>query len=239
MIPIKKGAEPPELKELRQKAIEKKLSPQNAYDTLKGKRKGIVRQSLLQEQGHLCAYCMCRIPRNDVCAGIAPIRIEHYISRNPNDDRDIGQGLDYENLLAVCNGNIASSDHNHKFDDLTCDAHKKNTDLHKVNPCISETLESIFYHVDGEIDAYDPDVKTDLVEILNLNCPKSPIVSEREAALSELILNMNDFQGNDLINYCRISLKSFQDEQDNKTPYQGILIWYLKSILDKLTKPKT
>lgn len=56
--------------------------------------------------------------------------------------------------------------------------------LHKVNPCISETLESIFYHVDGEIDAYDPDVKTDLVEILNLNCPKSPIVSEREAALS-------------------------------------------------------
>lgn len=74
MIPIKKGVEPPELKILRQKSIEKGLSPEEAYDTLKGSTKEIVRQSLLQEQGHLCAYCMCRIPRNDVCAGIAPIR---------------------------------------------------------------------------------------------------------------------------------------------------------------------
>ncbi|MGN0604829.1 MAG: retron system putative HNH endonuclease [Oscillospiraceae bacterium] len=235
MIPIKKGVEPPELKTLRQKSIEKGLSPEEAYDTLKGNTKEIVRQSLLKEQGHLCAYCMCRIPRNDVCAGIAPIRLEHLVSRNPKDGRDIGQGLDYNNLLAVCNGNTASSDFKRKSIDLTCDVHKGNTDLHKVNPCIPETLESIFYYVDGRIDATDPDVRADLLDTLNLNCPKSPIVSEREAALSALMSNMDEVQEDELINYCKIRLKAFQDEQENKTPYQGILIWYLESLLKTLT----
>lgn len=235
MIPIKKGVEPPKLQILRQKSIEKGLSPEEAYNTLKGNTKKIVRQSLLQEQGHLCAYCMCRIPRNDVCAGIAPIRLEHLVSRNPKDGRDIGQGLDYNNLLAVCNGNAASFTSKRKSIDLTCDVHKGNTDLHKVNPCIPETLESIFYHVDGKIDATDPDVKIDLLDTLNLNCPKSPIVLEREAALSELMSNMNKVQEDELINYCKTRLEAFQDEQENKTPYQGILIWYLESLLKALT----
>jgi len=98
MIPIKKNTEPPELTELKRRAMERNLSPEEAYKTLKGNKKEKVRQSLLQEQGQLCAYCMCRIPRTDVDAGIAAIRIEHYTARNPADGRDVGQGLDYNNL---------------------------------------------------------------------------------------------------------------------------------------------
>lgn len=239
MIAINKGVEPAELTELRRKAIKKGLSPEEAYKKLKGNNKEIVRQSLLREQGHLCAYCMCSIPRNDVSAGVTPIRIEHYVPRNTKDRRDVGQGLDYNNLLAVCNGNVDSSTLNREPIDFTCDVHKGNKELLKVNPCIPETLTSIFYYVDGKIDATDSDVRSDLIDTLNLNCSKSPIVSEREAALSELMMNMAEVQESELIDYCKSRLKTFQDEQDNKTPYQGILIWYLKSVLDALTASAT
>lgn len=105
MIPIHKGAEPAELKRLREAAERKGLSPKDAYDTLREPLKRDIRNKLIEEQGALCAYCMCRIPRNDVDPNIAPIVIEHRIPRNPEDGRDVGQGLDYGNMLAVCHGN--------------------------------------------------------------------------------------------------------------------------------------
>lgn len=238
MIPIRKNIEPRELTELRRKAIEKGLSPENAYRTLKGTTKEKVRNSLLQEQGQLCAYCMCKIPRNDVDAEIAPIVIEHYVARNPVDGRDVGQGLDYNNLLAVCNGNRADKARNHSFVDLTCDAHRENTEFRKVNPCDPNTLDSIFYTMDGKIDSTDPDVKVDIIDTLNLNCVSSPLVSERESSLSELLLHMDLIEECDLADYCKNLLSVFQSELDNKTPYQGILIWYLQSMLDALNANK-
>ncbi|MBT9775874.1 TIGR02646 family protein [Clostridium sp. MCC353] len=234
MIPIRKSTEPPELTKLRKNAIEKGLSPDDAYKTLKGTKKEKVRNSLLHEQGQLCAYCMCRIPRNDVDADIAPIVIEHYLARNPVDGRDVGQGLDYNNLLAVCNGNRAGKAKKHSFVDLTCDAHRGNTEFRKINPCDPDTLTSIFYTMDGKIDSTDPDVKIDLIDTLNLNCASSPLVSEREASLSELLLDMDSVEESNLTDYCKSRLSVFRSEIDNKTPYQGILIWYLQSMLDAL-----
>lgn len=238
MIPIRKRSEPSELTELRKKAIERGLSPEEAYKTLKGIEKEKVRHSLLLEQGHLCAYCMCRIPRNDVDADIAPIVIEHYVARNPIDGRDVGQGLDYNNLLAVCNGNRAEKAKKHLYIDLTCDAHRGNTEFRKINPCDANTLVSIFYTSDGKIDSSDPDVKIDIVDTLNLNCESSPLISEREAALSELLMDMASVEEDDLMEYCQRCLRAFQSEQDNKTQYQGILIWYLKSMLETLSDVK-
>lgn len=234
MIPIRKNTEPPELTELRRKAIEKGLTPKDAYKTLRGAKKEKVRNSLLQEQGQLCAYCMCRIPRNDVDAEIAPIVIEHYVARNPVDGRDVGQGLDYNNFLAVCNGNRADKAKKHSFIDLTCDAHRENTEFRKINPCDPDTLISIFYTMDGKIDSTDPDVKVDIFDTLNLNCVSSPLISEREASLSELLIDLDSVEECDLTNYCKSRLSAFQSEIDNKTPYQGILIWYLQSMLDAL-----
>lgn len=104
MIPITKKAEPDGLAELRQQAIERGLSPEEAYDTLCNPLKEHVRGSLVEEQGGLCAYCMCRIPRSDA-GDQPPINIEHFISRNPVSGMDVGQGLDYRNFFAVCHGN--------------------------------------------------------------------------------------------------------------------------------------
>ena len=62
MILIKKGTPPSELEELKQKAEFLGLSDKEGYDLLRNPLKKEVRNSLVQEQGHLCAYCMRRIP---------------------------------------------------------------------------------------------------------------------------------------------------------------------------------
>ena len=215
MIKIQKGNEPEKLTKLRQRTIAAGLPPKEAYKRLKNPLKGQVRQCLVDEQGGLCAYCMCRIPRA------------------PSDGRDVGQGLDYQNLLAVCHGNRASGG-TRKFMDLTCDAHRENTEFRKVNPCISDTLTSIFYQLDGKIGASDPDVSFDLLETLNLNCSSSPLIAERKAALDSLILALGNVAEDVLFDYCIAALEEFQAESNPKTPYVGILIWYLETLIDGL-----
>ena len=227
MIPIKKGSEPSELTKLREENAG--LSPKEAYEQLRNPLKKKVRQQLVDEQGGLCAYCMCRIPRLDAPAWPG-IVIEHIVPRNPADGRDIGQGLDYNNLLAVCHGNRGPSG-TREFADLTCDAHRKNTEFRKVNPCCPETLQSIFYHLDGRIDASDPDVRFDLVDTLNLNSLNAPILNERKAALDSLFEDLGAIEAKDLMEYCEILLNTFSIETNPKTPYVGILIWYLQLFL--------
>lgn len=233
MIEIKKNTEPIELRTLREQAARDGISPEEAYKRLQcnSELKKKVKDSLITEQGKLCAYCMCRIPRNDVAVEIAPITIEHFIPRNPEDGRDVGQGLDYNNLLAVCHGNRGPKGTRHE-NDLTCDAHRKNTEFMKINPCDPETLQTITYTLDGKIDATDIEVRKDLVDTLNLNCPTSPLISERKAALDGLIeeiCTIEDEEG--LRTYCGEILDSFQNETGEKTPYVGILIWYLRQLV--------
>ncbi len=233
MIAIQKRREPEGLARLRQKAIEKELSPKESYALLKNPLKEQVRDSLVEEQGQICAYCMCRIPRQDVDPVITPIIVEHMVARSPGDGRNIGQGLDYHNFVAVCHGNRGPHG-SRTISDLTCDGHKENAEFRKVNPCRPETLTSITYTLDGKIDAADPDVRFDLIHTLNLNCPSSPLITERKAALESLIDEMGLVPADDLAAYCSGILKGFQAETNPKTPYVGILIWYLESMVSAM-----
>lgn len=102
----------------------------------------------------------------------------------------------------------------------------------KINPCDPETLQTITYTLDGKIDATDIDVRKDLVDTLNLNCQTSPLISERKAALDGLIeeiCTIEDEEG--LRTFCGEILDSFQNETGEKTPYVGILIWYLRQLV--------
>lgn len=232
MIFIQKRSEPEGLRLLRENAARRGLTPKQAYKTLRNPLKQDVLDALVEEQGHLCAYCMCRIPRSDVpdFSQIKPITIEHVIPRNPDDGRDVGQGLDYNNLVAVCHGNRAPESEGHAFIDLTCDAHRENTELKKIDPCNARTLDSIEYEIDGTIkSSTDTDANYDLDQTLNLNY--SQLINERNAALEPLIQDINAcLENNEQISlYIREKLASFNNESDPKTPYVGILIWYLKS----------
>lgn len=90
MIYINKTHEPNSLTEYR-KTIG------SSYKGLPSHTKDELRESLLKDQGYICAYCMKPIHKvNDT-------KVEHYIPQeNANE-------LDYHNLLAVCTGNEGQS----------------------------------------------------------------------------------------------------------------------------------
>ncbi len=239
MIEVKKGCEPAELKKLREECRSEGLSPKASFDMLRNPLKKQVIENLKRDQGQLCVYCMSRIPRADKDPGIPGQTIEHFVPLEPEDGRDAGQGLDYQNLFAVCHGNTKRHTRGVRRtcskDDLTCDKHRKNKEFKKINPCHAETLQTIFYTMDGKIGASDPDVEFDLTDTLNLNCTSSPIISERKAALDELIRDIGGVEEDRLHKYCTDMLVSFMNERDSKTPYVGVLIWYLKSMVEALS----
>ena len=232
MIVIHKGMEPDGLAALREKARLAGDTPEEAYERLQNPLKRIVRKALVREQGGLCAYCMCKIPpvQKEHVEELY-IHLEHIIPRNPEDGRDVGQGLDYNNLVATCRGYVNDEKVSGKAQErLTCDAHKDNQEFKKINPLCEDTLESIYYTLDGKILSDDVAVNKDLNEILNLNSPYSPLVSEREAALRSLIqeLQAEDSSAEIWQSY----LDAYLAETEKKTPYVGILIWYLRSLLE-------
>lgn len=246
MIGVIKGAEPEALKRLREDCLAEGLSPRESYRRLRNPLKSQVLECLKRDQGQLCVYCMSRIPREDKDSGIAGQTIEHFIPLDPEDGRDVGQGLDYQNLFVVCHGNVRRHEKGARSttsrESLTCDKHRGNIEFRKINPCREETLQSIFYTLDGKIGASDPDVAYDLTETLNLNCFQSPIVSERKAVLDELIRDMETeleeikiATTESIHKYCNDKLELFLNEQDPKTPFVGILIWYLQSMIAALT----
>lgn len=230
MIAIQKRAEPAGLAKKRKRAVTAGLSPKDAYSTLRNPLKSRVLNSLVDEQGKLCAYCMCEIPRRDAGPQIPPTSIEHITPLDPPDGRDVGQGLDYNNFVAVCHGNKGPHG-SRMFADLTCDVHKKNIEFKKINPCKAGTLTSIFYDLTGKIDATDPDVQFDLVNTLNLNCPFSPLIAERKSALDNLIVEIGRETNDNILPYCISILAAYCAETNPKTPYVGILIWYLQTMI--------
>lgn len=234
MIVVRKGIEPEELRKLREDPMLKGLPPKEAFKMLRNPLKGQVVESLKRDQGQLCVYCMSKIPRDDKEPGMAGITIEHFIPVEPVDGRDVGQGLDYQNLFAVCHGNmkrrVRGTRRTRSTDDLTCDKHRKNIEFKKINPCQEETLQSIFYTLDGKIGADDADVQFDLVNTLNLNCASATLISERKAVLDALIDDLGKIEEDQLHNYCANLLEAFNNEEDPKTPYVGVLIWYLQTM---------
>lgn len=237
MIAVRKGMGPDGLEELCKECMAEGLSPKESYDRLRNPLKQQVMDCLKRDQGQLCVYCMSRIPRDDRDLGIPGQTIEHYIPLAVGASDDIGRGLDYQNMYAVCHGNTKwhrkGSRGTRLEDGLTCDKHRKNTKFKKINPMDATTLQTIFYKLNGEIHAADPDAEFDLVDTLNLNCSLSPLVFERKAALDALISDMEQLGEEDLPIYCEEVLESFLNEETPKTPYVGILIWYLQSLLNR------
>jgi uncharacterized protein (TIGR02646 family) len=121
--------------------------------------KDLLRLSLLKEQGYICAYCMRRLENN-------PLRtkIEHWKTREDyNAESDFEGTLDYNNLLAVCDGKT--------FDFLHCDSKRaqENPKL-TVNPIDKLLIAQITYLKNGKIESLNEAIQKDLEEHLNLNC---------------------------------------------------------------------
>lgn len=207
MIYIRKGREPLSLTEY-------KKDPFAYFD---GCNKDDIRDSLLREQGHLCAYCMRRI-------GKEHMKIEHWY---PEDRLTEAEKLDYKNMLGVCEGHIEAQ----KGKTDTCDAQKGNRVI-KVNPCNAITLSGIKYRSKtGEIYADDADIDEDINETLNLNSQAHRLPMNRKEKLDSVIreLNRKYPRGTWTKNMLRAFLDEYSktDAEGKKKEYLGIVTWYL------------
>ena len=218
MIEIKKGREPDKLLRYRQQ--------QGAsYEQMDKDVKDELLNKLLCEQGHLCAYCMKRIPETrKLPQGVPPVTIEHWLPRNPMNKEKENRALDYRNMFAVCAGNRGCG----SKDRMTCDAYRGNVRL-KVNPCVAETLRGISYSPSGKIKSSDPIVNEDLNKRLNLNNEATSLPENRRQVLQALIADVKKKHASgDISIYCRRKLEQIKEMDDPKLPYVGVLIAWLE-----------
>jgi uncharacterized protein (TIGR02646 family) len=135
------------------------------FDNLPLLAKEELRQHLLLEQGHICCYCMKRIPEKvEIDSAINyEMKVEHFQCQ---DNFPVLQ-LTYSNLFGACIGNEGKPK---KLQ--TCDTCKGNQDL-TINPIShAPNCESLFkYNPEGEISSINDneEVNKQLNEVLNLN----------------------------------------------------------------------
>ncbi|MDO4273559.1 MAG: retron system putative HNH endonuclease [Eubacteriales bacterium] len=207
MIYICKGKEPNTLKRYRKQP----------YAYFDGCNKDDIRQSLLEEQGYLCAYCMRRIDKEQM-------KIEHWYPEYLLSEQ---QRLEYHNMLGVCIGHIEGQ----KGRDDTCDSHKQNTII-TVNPCEPKMISEIQYKSkSGEIYSENPVIQKDINETLNLNSIAHRLPQNRKHKLNAVIqelsrkLPQGKWTKSRLENI--IKLYSKPDSTGKKAEYIGIVLWYL------------
>ena len=222
MIHIKKGTAPKKFQEFKQQ------TPQAHFDDMPTDVKVALRQSLLEEQGYLCAYCMRRIHDNH-----NEVKIEHYEPRNPQNE------LECSNLLAVCMGNSAGNQREHQH----CDTKKGNKRLH-VNPQNVDHIKQISYRSDGTIYARNnDDFNDDLNSTLNLNDDYGYLKANRKKALDELKKKILSNFGNKAAGhvFAEKLLKNYlsKHRSGERTPYCGILIDYPTRHLKKWSQSKS
>ncbi len=241
MILIKKSPAPPGLDELKRNAEEQGLSDKEAYNLLRNPLKVQVREALMREQGHLCAYCMRRIPDERILesdADLSDVYIEHWQARSAARETGENKGLDYNNMLAVCAGNekAPSATGKRKKRYFTCDKKRDNAPL-KINPLDASTLETIYYLSDGTIKSTDEDIEKDINVRLNLNCSAEAVTlpQNRKAVLDAIQADLVNQDGDWYQKY-KEQLDIWENEDDPKTPYIGIVIWWLKDQIRHLLR---
>jgi uncharacterized protein (TIGR02646 family) len=174
---IRKGNEPKALIELR-------ANPETSeYQA------GIpgLKDALLQEQGHICAYCMGRISTDwNKSLSKPKVEVEHYDPQHEKEAADKNKGvvLSYQNLVGVCNGKTGKFTH--------CDKSKGNVPLQKLNP-LDEKVESLLAYTDGgEIyPLIDKDIEVEKdINLLGLNL--DTLKNNRAAVIEEALKRLKD-----------------------------------------------
>lgn len=220
MILIQRGKEPVSLLEYR------KSNQTACYEELPTKPREDIRKQMWEEQKGLCAYCMRKISAPE------DVRIEHYKERHPQDgDYDAAETLEFKNMLGVCYGNSLKI--NVKYDELTCDAHRKNKKL-TVNPYDIHSIRKIKYSTDGYMTSDDADIKKDVEETLNLNCRTSSLPENRKNVLCQVKKEIIQLCGNKSHDTYLQILRKIYDRyvvQRMLTPYCGIVISWLEKEL--------
>lgn len=222
MIVVKRGKEPGSLLEFRKQNPDADYGTDMPSDVLKD-----IRVQMWEEQRRLCAYCMKRIDSPGA------VRIEHCRPRHPKDEEkhDKKATLDFKWMLGVCYGNSLKK--GIKPEDMTCDAHKGNTEL-TINPFDEMSVRKVKYKEDGSIYSDDDEINKDLTETLNLNCQAVSLPQTRRSVLmAEKARIMKKCKGKSHDAFIRELERTYTSlvQERNLTPYCGIIISWLESKL--------
>ncbi len=188
------------------------------YNNLSKEARTTLQDSLLKEQGYLCAYCMRRITKENM-------KIEHFISQDfikNNSDVTITD-LDYNNLLACCQGNEGKTPK-----EQHCDTKKANHNLSKNPANLNHNVQgSITYKNSGKIGSNDEVFNDEINKILNLNL--AYLENNRKAILLIVQNELKKYDGSVPVAKLREYLTSWkQKDKNNKLPeYAGVAISYL------------
>lgn len=227
MIPIIKGKEPAAFARVK---VDLRNTPDApvSYSSLHGDQRRELLEPLLEEQGYLCAYCMCRIGTAD-----NPGTIEHLVPQHPDSELgDDALSLSYANMVAVCDGR----------EGLTCDKHRGNASM-KVDPTKPHTLESIKYLRDGTIDADDEAVRRDLQETLGLNDSHTYLRPSRSAAMAALERYVSaeirhrhiEADSTAKRNLCMKVLEHYESQSGKKDEYLGAKLYKARQLASKFS----
>lgn len=176
-----------------------------------------LRESLLKEQGFICAYCMRRIPTKDSNSNETS-RIEHILCRQKYPERQ----LDYRNMVICCPGAVDGNFH--------CDKSKDNSDI-TFDLFQQRCMDTLSYSTgDGTIRSSDDTYDREINEVLNLN--HALLKRNRHRTLTGVINQLNKKDS-----WKRSQIRTLLNEWDSKDgegtykPYNGIVVWFLKKKL--------
>lgn len=196
---ITKGEEPLELQRY-------KKTPGVCFDNMDSDTKQAVKKSLLNEQGHICCYCGRRIDLNEHTI------LEHLLPRGIPQYRCLE--LNYDNILASCDGGQEERANGNKRFPLHCDSKKENNIL-PISPLEQDCKSCFIFDEDGVIypsKENDTDAK-ETIRILGLDnsylnhCRKAAIDAYRDLEQTteewDNDLNrLNRLFDNELIEFC-------------------------------------
>lgn len=177
-----------------------------------------LRISLLEEQGHICAFCMRRIPVQDHAVK-EHSKIAHLLSRTNHESKQ----LHYNNMVLSCPGNIDGNPH--------CDNAQGSTDI--TIPIFSSKFQnSINYSSkDGKIQSNNNEWDHQICDVLRLN--NKLLMSNRTQTLDGVIQVLNSRSWSERELKRQLEKWENNDKSGKKHPFCGIVIWYLKKKLDK------
>lgn len=191
--------------------VEYRLTPNVDYQSIPE-----LRESLLKEQGYICAYCMRRIPYKDKNSN-EDSRIDHILSRDNHPDRK----LDYQNMVICCPGAISKNFH--------CDKLKGEKDI--TFSLFDDTFISTLKYStkSGEIKSSNPEWDIEINDILNIN--NELLKANRLEVVNGIInvLKSKEWKTGEI----RKKLEEWDNKDKNGKfkPYSGIVVWYLNKKL--------
>lgn len=192
------------------------------FDNIPLTTKEELRQNLLSEQGHICCYCMKRIPEQT----LPKMKVEHFKCQ----DNFVAMQLTYSNLFGSCTGNQGQS----KIKQ-TCDTKKGNADL-TINPISTLPIcETLFkYNADGEISSITDNViiNKQLNDVLNLNMQTlKDGRSEIYLEVQERVRLENKRRKKDKPSFAKFleqeKIKWLERSDNKHRPYCSVAVYYL------------